>query len=262
MFHEAVELLPELGIDGLEIAPSAIWEASPDIDEEKARRFRDELRAKELEVSGLQSLLYGKPDLQILDRECWSALLKHLSQTTDLAAELGAEVMVLGSPRNRIRGRLSDGSADRTMVDFLSDLLPTLQAHELVLTIEPNAPAYGADYLTTYTSVLALVEAVDSRWIQPQVDTGCLLMVGEDPASAIRNSIPAHIHISAPSLGPPSASLDTPELISAIEHSGYSGWLVLEMLPSATDELETVVQEASWLVDTFGPLRESVHGSR
>ena len=53
-------------------------------------QLRIRLQDNGLQVSGLQSLLYGKPDLQLLDRSTWPALLDHLRQVIGVAGALGA----------------------------------------------------------------------------------------------------------------------------------------------------------------------------
>lgn len=235
----------------MEIAPTLIWPEAPrvalELVRDHARRWRDH----GLNVSGIQSLLYGHPELQLLDRATWPALRAHLTAMIELAHELGAHIAVFGSPRNRIRGGVTAAEADRLATEFLQSLIPVLAACGVTLTLEPNAPDYGADYLTRYNDVIHLSDAIDSPWIQPHVDTGCLTMVGEDSAHAIRTRTPAHVHVSVPNLLPPPGPTDHAEVVRALEEKGFDGWIVLEMLRTDNKPLETALAAARWLVRAY-----------
>jgi D-psicose/D-tagatose/L-ribulose 3-epimerase len=246
-------LLRAAGMDGVELAPTAIWPEAPDVPSTVVRAYADRLRDHGLAVSGIQSLLYGHPELQLFDRETWPSLRAHLIRMFGLAHELDAHVAVFGSPRNRTRGELDSRDADEMCREFLADLIPELSGSAVILTLEPNAPAYGADYLTRYTDVVTMSDAISSPWIQPQVDTGCMTMVGEDPAAAIRTRKPAHVHISAPDLLPPPGPLDHSAVDRALDVTGYDGWLVLEMMRTTPNPLETAIDATRWLTDTYGP---------
>lgn len=243
------------GMHGVEIAPTAIWPEAPNVPVELVREHAGRWRDHGLEISGIQSLLYGHPELQLLDRATWPAMRAHLTAMIELAHGLGAHVAVFGSPRNRIRGSDEAADADLLATEFFLSLEPVLSASGVTLTLEPNAPGYGADYLTRYSDVVTLSDTIDSSWVQPQVDTGCLTMVGEDPAHAIRTRTPAHVHISVPDLLPPPGPVDHAEVVRALAKTGYDGWIVLEMLPTPTEPLDTALAAARWLARTYSSLR-------
>lgn len=136
-------------------------------------------------------------------------------------------------------------------IEFFHGLVPELAASDVVLTLEPNAPAYGADYLTHYSDAVALSEAIASPWVQPQVDTGCMTMVGEDPVDALTARSPAHVHISVPDLLPPPGPVDHAALERALEERRYDGWIVLEMLQATRDPLDAAIGSAHWLTRTY-----------
>lgn len=242
------------GMEGVEIAPTAIWPDAPYLPAKVVREYADRWRNHGLAVSGIQSLLYGRSELQLLDRATWPVMRAHLAATIELAHELGAAAAVFGSPRNRIRGGLEPAAADHLSIEFFQGLAPELAASGVILMLEPNAPGYGADYLTRYSDVVALSGAIGSPWIQPQVDTGCMTMVDEDPAEGIDTWTPAHVHISVPDLLPPPGPIDHGAVLQAIDRSNYAGWIVLEMLQTTQEPLERAVESAHWLSATYGPM--------
>lgn len=250
-------LLREAGMDGVELAPTAVWADAPKVPAKLVRAYADRWRDEGLAVSGIQSLLYGHPELRLFDRACWPSLREHLTRAVELAHELDAHIAVFGSPRNRIRGHIGHEQADAMCEEFFEGLIPALEGSDVVLTLEPNAPAYGADYLTHYGDVVAMSDAIATPWIQPQVDTGCLVMVGEDPAAAITTRTPTHVHVSAPSLLPPPGPVDHEAVRDALEVAGYEGWVVLEMLRTASEQQESAIGAARWLHATYGRRRRT-----
>lgn len=250
--HEIAPRLKQVGIDGVEIAPTAIWPNAPQVPSSQVRRHAQHWREFDLAVSGIQSLLYGHPEFQIFDSNTWPDMREHLTSMIHIAHDLDTHVAVFGSPRNRRRGEISNVEANAIFAEFLTSLVPVLAECGVVLALEPNAPAYGADYLILYSEAVALSNLVDSPWVQPQVDSGCLLMVHDDPAQAVRTRVPVHVHVSTPNLLPPPGPVDHEALREALTSCSYDGWVVLEMLQATQKPLKTAIESAKWLVDTYG----------
>ncbi len=244
--------LADHGLQGVELAPTAVWPDSPNVAPDRISEFTTRVADFGLEVSGVQSLLYGRPDLHLFDRSTWPHLLEHLRRVIGLAGMLGANVAVFGSPRNRLRANLTDNEADEVAASLFGQLVPALQATDVVLTLEPNAPDYGADYLLRYSDVVRLAALVDSPWVQPQIDTGCLAMVDDDAAAGIRAQTPAHVHVSAPQLVPPPDGLDHAPVVEALGAADYRGWATLEMLPAGEDPRVAATHAMDWLRTTYG----------
>lgn len=244
--------IKQAGVDGVELAPTVIWSHAPHVPSKEVREYAQQWRDHGLAVSGIQSLLFGHPEFQVFDRHTWPAMREHLTSMIRLARDLGTHIAVFGSPKNRVRGELGDAMANAMFGEFFTGLLPVLADCRIVLTLEPNAPGYGADYLTHYADTVALSDLIASPWIQPQVDTGCLAMVHEDPAHAVLTRTPAHVHISTPNLLPPPGPVNHIALQEALVTSRYGGWVVLEMLQATVDPIAAAVQSAQWLTDTYG----------
>lgn len=223
--------LKKSGIQGIEIAPTAIWKDLHRASKTKIVEYRKICNDFGLEVSGIQSLMYGHPEFQVFNKSCWPRMLSHFEKVLTIGANLRAEIAVFGSPKNRLKGSLTREEAMETARVFFSKLIPYLQESNVILTLEPNAPDYGADFLTHYEDVVFLSDALNSDWIKPQIDTGCAAMVGEDPIKLYKQRMPSHVHLSAPNLQPINV---TPELISfmsGLDQLHYKNWVVLEMLP-------------------------------
>jgi sugar phosphate isomerase/epimerase len=227
---ESVSRFSHLGLDGIELAPTQLW---PDFDSTTKSdfyAFQDKLSGLGLKVSGIQSLLFGHPEFQVFDKSTWPKMIERLTRMFEFGLTVGAEVAVFGSPKNRVRGTISKENADSIFFDFLELLIPRLEDNNLVLTLEPNAPEYGTDYLTTYAEVVDLIQRFQSLHVHPQLDTGCMMMVKEDICDSFNAYAPSHIHLSLPNLAPLPGTFDFGAFLDIVSESKYSGWLVIEML--------------------------------
>jgi len=244
--------LRQAGIRGVEIAPTMVWPDAPFVESMVIVEFGQAWRDYGLEISGIQSLMFGHPEYNLFSQETWPQMLNHMRAMIRVARGLGCGIAVFGSPKNRIRGSLPLELAHEIAATFMNKLIPELTDNEVILTLEPNAPVYGADYLTHYADILYLTDLIASQWVQPQIDTGCLSMVHENSADAARIRTPAHVHISAPHLAPPPIVSDHESLKDELTSASYAGWIVLEMLSTPTQPVESAVSAARWLKSMYG----------
>ena len=239
--------LSAIGLSGIEMAPTKVWADFPNTSGVDIKNFRSELDSFGLEVSGIQSLLFGHPEFQVFDESSWREFRIHLEKTFKAGGQLGANVAVFGSPRNRICGNLSTEKITSTAIKFFKQLIPLLEDNNIVLTLEPNAPQYGADFLIHYLDVVLLSDQIDSPWIKPQIDTGCLIMVDEDPTRSAEFRLPAHVHVSVPELGLPPSGIDFVPFFSTLRKLEYGKWIVLEMISNKPGEISDAIESARWL---------------
>lgn len=249
---ERCDWVIDAGLDAIEVAPTAFtggrWP-----EEQEVRTAVAAISDAGLRVSGLQSLLFGCDDCHLFAPETWPRMLNRLRRCVDLGQILGADVLVFGSPKNRRRGHLPSQEAALMAADFFGQLVPDLEAARLTLTLEPNPPQYGADFMTHYADVLTVVDAIGSANVQPQIDTGCLTLAGDDPFEAARLRTPTHVHVSAPGLGELSAqTTDCGPLSELLNEQGYVGWMTLEMLRTSVGADEVLSRSVAWAVATLG----------
>ena len=245
--EEVIPKLSKAGMNGIEIAPTKIWPDIEDITSQDISDFRKKLEDNDLVVSGIQSLMFGHPEFQLFQESTWASMLNHLEKMIDLAGSLGASVAVFGSPKNRIKGDLSVLEANELAATFLKKLVPCLSENNVTLTLEPNAPAYGADFLITYQDVIDLSLEIDSKRIRPQIDTGCLWMAGVEPSNAYNLMAPEHVHLSVPNLEIVPGEKDFSSFLNLVNQSDYKGWLVIEMLDNEANSLSQTIESAEWL---------------
>ena len=191
-----------------------------------------------LHIPSVQSLAFGKPELQLLGEQATrDRFLAHLERMAQLAHDLGATRMVFGSPANRRRGELpADVAMDRA-TDFFLRLGDRLVRHQVTVCIEPNPPIYAkCDFILRMEEAILLVDRVRHPQVKVQLDTGALLFaeqeghVIEDPVIEQSRALSGHVHLSLPGLAhitPEAAQLKTcVERLLPLPQS----WLSIEMM--------------------------------
>jgi sugar phosphate isomerase/epimerase len=255
----AAALLVREGARGVELAPTK-WRAAPfDAPAADVAELRARWEDRGLPIVALQSLLFGRPDLQLLAGDLErQALLDHLRKVADFAAAVGAKALVFGSPKNRVRGERPLEESMHIARDAFRTLAPHARDRGVVFCIEANPPAYGCDFITQTSEAVELCRLADDSSIRVNADLGGMILAGEDPASAIANAAPyvAHVHASEPHLAQPSTVAAHERAASALAQGGYSGWISIEMRAPAPDDqlgaLERAIRFAKRAYSTVG----------
>jgi D-psicose/D-tagatose/L-ribulose 3-epimerase len=204
----------------------------------------------------MQSLLFGHPELAFFGDDIQRAeLVSYIGGLGELAAWLGAGVMVLGSPGNRRRGDISQSAAMAMAIDTFGILGARMAALGVCLCIEPNPPDYGCDFVTTAAEGRSIVEAVDSPGFGLHLDTAAMTLSGDDLAGEIGRSVRVlrHFHISDPSLAliGTTGRVDHDAAAGELRRVAYEGWTSVEMLPA--DGGDAAVRDAAaFATRTYG----------
>lgn len=201
----AAELLQAHGIDAIDVVPGKYFPDPEQAGDVAIARLRNWWAARGIEITGMQSLLFGTAGLNLFaDAGVQLRMLRHLAAVCRLAAGLGARRLAFGSPRNRDRGALGDEAAFNVAVPFFQRLGDIAAAHGVTICLEPNPSRYGANFMTHCGDTARVVEAVGNPAIRLQLDSGAMAINGEDAETIldIWGSLVGHIHASEPDLVP------------------------------------------------------------
>lgn len=200
---EISALLLKHNINAIDIVPGKYFRDPCKATDKNIARVKAYWEAKGIEISGMQSLLFGKHKLNIFgNKECQNAMLQHLEMVARLASGLGAKRLVFGSPKNRDRKGLSDLQALTIAKEFFTKLGNIALKHEVVFCLEPNPTVYGANFMTTSEETFNVVSAIKHPAIKMQLDTGAITINQESISEVLeysRDQI-GHIHVSEPGL--------------------------------------------------------------
>ncbi|MBL0278473.1 MAG: sugar phosphate isomerase/epimerase [Anaeromyxobacter sp.] len=228
------------GADGVELAPTAWWSDPLIVERPERRRVGGVWRAAGFQVPAIQSLLYGFPELQLFDDQTRPELVRRLVGMLDVAVDLGAGILVFGSPKNRLRNAMGLGRAQDIARGVFAEVGSEAQRRGVCFCIEPNPPAYGCDFIQTAREGGALVESVGSPGFGLHLDTAGALLAGCRPEADARDFAPLirHVHLSAPGLAAVDdrSPVDYAAVLRALRLAGYAGWISIEMRSEATLE--------------------------
>jgi sugar phosphate isomerase/epimerase len=230
-------------VSGIEVAPTVYWPDWSGVNARGLEEVRSTLAEEGFRVPALQSLLFGKPELRLFNRERRQDLITHMTLVADMAAGLGAGSAVFGSPKNRKRGPLGWGEAWSYARDLFGALGVIFSERGVILGVELNPIEYGCDFLTNARDAADFVRAVGSPGIGLHLDTGALALAGGDIRAIIETGIrPCHFHASQPNL----ESFASPNGVHAVAgqalaSTGYDGWISIEMRKGA-DALGDIAQ--------------------
>jgi sugar phosphate isomerase/epimerase len=231
---EVAALLQSFEVQGVELAPTKLWPDLTQAQDADLIAYRAFWQRQGIRIVALQSLLFGQPELVIFrDQETRLQTLNYLRRVMHLAARLGAQILVFGSPRNRLRNELSAQQSRAIAVEFFRQVGDLAAQHDVYFCIEPNPVAYGCDFICTATEGVELVRAVNHPHFRLHLDAGGMTLSEEDYAEAITASrkLLAHFHISEPQLAIiGDGQSDHASVARALRHNAYDNWVSIEML--------------------------------
>jgi sugar phosphate isomerase/epimerase len=252
---EALALLGRMGVQGIEVAPTKISQWA-ELTPQRLRSYRSEIEAAGLRVSSLQAIFYGVPGAALLkDPAAFQVMADHMRQVADIGAILDAKVAVYGAPNTRLPGDLSPDAARGLAVQRFGVLGDIAEACGLTIGVEPVPRAYGGEFLTSAFDVIELVREVDHPCVRLHLDTGCVLLAGDDIGDAIREGSAwlGHFHIAEPQLG----NFSMPrakhaEAARALRQCGYAQWIAIEMQVQPIAAIEALSTAIEYAMATYG----------
>lgn len=197
------ELLTRTAVDAVDVAPGKYFPDPRLATDEQVEAVRRWWAVRGIEVTGMQALLFGTTGLNVFGTsEVQDGMLAHLDAICRIAGGLGAKHLVFGSPKNRDRTSVADDRVMDIACAFFWRLGDVAARHGVVVCLEPNPPAYGANFMTTSADTAAVVRAVGHPAIRMQLDIGAVTMNDEDVAQVVaaHGDLLAHVHASEPRL--------------------------------------------------------------
>lgn len=247
--HAVLDLLCASQVQGIEVAPTRLWPNWEGATPGAAAAYAQAMVEAGFETPSLQSLLFGRPDLQVFgSSQQQTDLITHLARVAGLAATMRAKVLVFGSPKNRDRGGLTPAQAMQHAIGFFRQAGQVCADAGVVLAIEANPSYYNCNFVTRWQEAEELVRSCNHPGIGLHLDTACTVLAGDDPVAAVPQvaDILVHVHASEPDLGPfANPRADHLAVGDALRAVGYTGWCSVEMRRTSTPLVD--IQEAAQL---------------
>jgi sugar phosphate isomerase/epimerase len=224
----------ECGYTGIEIAPFTVAPLVTDVSAAQRDEVRRLAEAAGLEIIGIHWLLAKTEGFYMTSPEAdvRRRTSDYFAELARFCADLGGRVMVCGSPqqRNLLPGVTHEQAMDHA-AEVFSAVVPALEEHEVVLALEPLAPA-ETDFMQTADSAVGLIERIGSPHVRLHLDCKAMSSESEPIPELIRrhHKLTAHFHANDPNLrGPGMGDLDFRPIFEALGEVDYQGWVSVEV---------------------------------
>jgi sugar phosphate isomerase/epimerase len=238
-FADTFSTIRKLGYTGVEIAPFTLApQAAPfdarNVPAERIVEVRTQAEDAGLEVVGLHWLLAKTEGFYLTspDPTVRRQTAEYLRTLTELCADLGGKIMVLGSPqqRNLLPG-VSYADGEAYAAEVLHAVIPACTQYGVTIALEPLGPAEGNFMLTAETGI-HMAKLVGSPRCKLHLDVKAMASEGRPIADIIRASREwtVHFHANDPNLyGPGMGNVDFRPIFTALKETGYDGWVSVEV---------------------------------
>ncbi|MEM1508634.1 MAG: sugar phosphate isomerase/epimerase family protein [Thermofilaceae archaeon] len=257
-----VAVISELGYEGVEIAPYTLANDIRELNQSERRRIREEAESHGLNICGLHWLLVSPPGLHLThpDSRVRERTVAYLGELARLCNELGGNVMVLGSPKQRStlpgQGR---NEAWMLLREGLRKASRLAEDHGVVIALEPLARNL-TDIINSVREALKMLEEVGSPALKINLDVYSMtdeerpyIDIIEDAGSHL-----VHFHANDTNgLAPGTGSANYLEILLALKTVGYKGWLSVEILTPIDDPVSVAkaglinLREHMFLANTY-----------
>jgi sugar phosphate isomerase/epimerase len=250
---DVCETLKRLGYEGLELAPFTLAATINDLNSSRRDEIRRTIADFGLATIGLHWLLAKTEGLYLTspDPLIRRRTTDYLCDLAVATRELGGELMVFGSPKQRdLLPGVSFDSAMGYAEEVFSNLLPTLDATAVTLCLEPLAPS-ETDFLTTIDQANALIRRLNHPRFRLHMDVKAQ---SGDSGGTVTDLIrrhaatAAHFHAQDVNLrGPGMGDVDFGPIMKALVDSGYDRWISVEVFDYTPDPVTIATESIACL---------------
>ena len=225
----------ELGYTGLEVAPFTLASRITEVSAAQRRSLRETAERHGMQIIGLHWLLAKTEGLHLTtaNSAVRQATSQYLTELGHACADLGGDLMVLGSPLQRnLEPGVSLDQAYENAADVLKGCLPALRDRGVRICLEPLTPK-ETNFLNTCADAMRLIEMVGMSNLCLHQDVKAMLGGESEPIETIIKCFAAsvgHFHVNDVNLlGPGMGPTDYVPIVRALQQTNYSGWISVEV---------------------------------
>lgn len=226
--EEVYSKLHNLGIDGLEIAPTRIFKDKPYDHIDEAIAFSKKLKKKYgLSIPSMQSIWYGKSEKIWGEATERDTLRAYTKKAIDFASAIGCGNLVFGCPRNRVMPEKADIDI---AIDFFKELGDYAYEKNTCIGMEANPTIYNTNFLNTTMEAIDFIKRVDSKGFKLNLDLGTMIY-NDEKLDILEGSesLINHVHISEPGLVEIEHRKIHQDVFTKLRDINYNGYVSIEM---------------------------------
>lgn len=242
-FLDFLKLLKEEGCEGVELAPSLIWD-EPILSSNKERLIlKKQISDSGLKLVGFHSLLFSRPDLQLFKNEISRRnTIIYLKELIKLCSELDGTQLVFGSPNNRLlHGKKYEDCLSQSYDDFLN-IAEYCFKNRVYFCIEPLGKNLS-EFIVSMNEGGDLVRKINHPNFRLHLDTKTVFTTKEDMSMFVENygDLIQHVHVSDDDLNEPGSVNKNEEHINLSQYLKkikYENFLSIEMKKNGINALK------------------------
>ena len=256
-FDHETELaaMPALGITGIEVAPSRVWQETwQGLTAKDVSAYRRQVEQAGMGVVGLHSLLFDQPELRLFDGdETKGQLLNFFVHLSGVCRDLGGHTLIWGG--GRTRGKVPVFEAEAAATVFMAELAHRIEDHGTVFCFEPLGPN-DSDFINSSLISLRIAKDVAHPAIAVQLDAKALSEndeIRDGIFDAVREHL-VHVHVNEPKLGVIGSSgiIDHAGIAAQLERINYKEFISLEQrMLNAEDPVADVAMSIATIREIY-----------
>lgn len=250
--QEVFRFVSSLGYEGVEIAPFTLAESVAQFSAAERAQLRRDAQGCNIEIVGLHWLLASPPGLHIShpDESVREQTVAYLKELARCCADLGGNIMVFGSPKQRnVLPGLSAEQAREHAIAAFRQALPLAKEKDVTICLEPLTPD-ETNFVNTAADAAEIIEAVGHPNLQLHLDAKAMCSENEPIPTIIKAhaSYLRHFHANDPNRrGPGFGSLDFAPIMAALREVGYDGYVSVEVFDFSPDPKTIAAKSIEYL---------------
>jgi sugar phosphate isomerase/epimerase len=229
-FGRQCELAAALGYDGLEIAPVTLSDDPTRLSAARKAELRRAAADAGIAITGLHYLMRAPAGLSITSADAAQRQrsLDVMRALCGLCAELGAKILVHGSPDQRVLTLGDEENGRKRGAACFAAVADAAREAGVIYCVEPLARNQTA-FINTVQEAADIVRQIDSPHLRTMIDCSAAGQTEAEPVDAlIRRWLPggliAHVHFNDPNRrGPGEGALAFGPILRALREGGYRG---------------------------------------
>jgi len=242
-FAKICETASELGYTGLEVAPFTLATLITDVSASARQAMRQTAESSGMQIIGLHWLLAKTTGFHLTSPE--AAVRKrtgdYLAELARGAADLGGDILVLGSPAQRkIPIGFTRDQAEAFALQTLQHCLPVLEQTGVKLCLEPLTPL-ETDFMLNASEAVGIINKLQHPNVKLHLDVKAMSTEAQLAPDVIRENSAYTYHFHAndptdpPRYGPGYGTYDLTPCFAALRETNYAGWVSVEVFHYAPD---------------------------
>ena len=234
-FERQCAFARDVGYDGIEIAPVTLTDDPTALTSSQTAVWRRAAAEAGLPITSLHYLLRAPAGLSITtaDAAVRGRTVEVMRALCALAADLGARVLVHGSPDQRALTAGDEDDGRKRGIDCFAAVAEAAAQASVTYCVEPLARNQTA-FVNTVEEAAAIVRTINSPAVRTMIDCSAAGQAEDVPvADLVQRWVPTgligHIHFNDPNRrGPGEGAMAFAPILAALEASNYAGNAAVE----------------------------------